>query len=105
MRYVGGIMARHGYVGLCRDNHTFGYYDRTSGRGTVAFLVAMKNIYNITVGQLIAVWAFGCIGWFFTLQPALDYNVGFALFLLLFIPFALVFYTIGWRNHRKSNSQ
>jgi len=62
----------------------------------------MQKIYNITIGQFITIWIFGLIGWFFTLAPAFDYGSGLAFFLVIFIPFALVFYTIGWRNYRKT---
>lgn len=61
----------------------------------------MRKIYNITVGQLATLWIFGGLGWFLTLQPAFDYGSGFAWFLFIFIPFAIIFYTIGWRNHRR----
>ena len=63
----------------------------------------MRNFYNITLGQLITVWVFG----FFSLllsaggmaeEPS---NTAFYLFLVSFIHFALIFYTIGWRNNRK----
>lgn len=63
----------------------------------------MKSIYKISRGQLVTIWVFGFIGLFFTLQPALDEGSGFAFFFLVFIPFVLIFYTVGWRNHKKIN--
>ena len=63
----------------------------------------MKNIYNISKGQLITVWFFGVIGWFLTLEETSGYyGSGFAEFLAWLIPFALIFYTIGWKNDKKS---
>jgi len=62
----------------------------------------MKNIYNTSKGQLIAMWIFGIIGWLLYLAAGQDDGSGFMLFLFIFIPFALVFYTIGWKNNKKS---
>jgi len=72
----------------------------------------MKSIYNISKGQLITLWFFGAIGWFWALDnrygcikesllPCLnlksnpEYEV-----LLWLIPLILVFYTIGWKNRK-----
>jgi hypothetical protein len=63
-----------------------------------------KKIYSIEKGQLIALWVFGLLGFLFTLSPALDYGSGVALFFMLFIPFVLVFYTIGWKKYNKNLS-
>lgn len=62
------------------------------------------NIYNISKGQLITLWFFGVILWFGDAGYASDSSSGFALFLVVLIPAALVFYTIGWRNLNKSKS-
>lgn len=56
----------------------------------------MKNLYDISKGQLITVWIFAGFGWLYTLDGYSDLNS----FLAVFIPFALVFYTIGWKNSR-----
>lgn len=58
----------------------------------------MKNLYKITKGQLISLWFFGIIGWFYTVDSYSD----FSGFLSIFIPAILVFYTIGWRNFNKT---
>ena len=65
----------------------------------------MNNIYNITRGQLITVWIFGGFGWFsaFISLDATYSPSPFLGFLVLFIPFVLIFYTIGWRNRRKND--
>ncbi len=64
----------------------------------------MKSIYGILKGQLIALWVFGMIGWFFALDDVDSYyHSSFSPFLLWFIPFILIFYTVGCRNHKKNN--
>jgi hypothetical protein len=60
------------------------------------------KMYNISKGQLTVVQIFSSIGWFFTLEPGFDYGNGFSLFLAFFIPCALIFYTIGWKNQNVS---
>jgi hypothetical protein len=57
----------------------------------------MKNLYNVSVGQLITIWVFGIFAWMY----ALDGYGSSAKFLFVFIPFVLIFYTIGWKNNRK----
>lgn len=57
----------------------------------------MENIYKITKSQLVSLWIFGVIGWFYSLESYSD----IAGFLSIFIPAALVFYTIGWRDFNK----
>jgi len=61
----------------------------------------MKNFYNITKGQLITLWVFGVIGMFIAGAWAEDYNSGLGAFFAVLIPFAIVFYTIGWRNNNR----
>jgi len=62
----------------------------------------MYNLYDISRGQLITLWVFGLI--FFVAvanrADATDASV-FVLFLAVFVPFSLVFYTLGWRNKNK----
>ena len=76
----------------------------------------MKKIYNITKGQLITLWIFGLLFIYlhfnYTNQienKVFIYNTQFRenaamvfMTILLVIIFALIFYTIGWRNHRKT---
>ena len=64
-------------------------------------------MYKITIGQLIAIGAFVlfnimiCLGSGDTLG---NYHVsGFYAFFVLSILFALIFFTIGWRNYQKKN--
>lgn len=60
------------------------------------------KIYNITRGQLITIWVFGLIATFASLAELDSYDPsGWATIFLILIPFALVFYTIGWRFHKK----
>tara|TARA_Y100000310_G_C20380943_1_gene668071 strand:- start:32 stop:220 length:189 start_codon:yes stop_codon:yes gene_type:complete len=59
----------------------------------------MKKIYNISIGQLITMWVFGGIGWFFSAIWA-DGGPAISFFLIILIPFFLIFYTIGWLNNR-----
>ena len=61
--------------------------------------------YKITIGQLIAIWAFVlfnimiCLGSGDSLG---NYRISdFYLYFVLSIQFALIFYTIGWRNYQK----
>lgn len=60
----------------------------------------MKNFYKISSGQLKALLIFGIVGWFASLGYA-DKGEPLGLFLLIFIPFALIFYVIGWRDTNK----
>ena len=64
-------------------------------------------MYKITIGQLIAIWAFIlfnimiCLGSGDSLG---NYHVSnFYAYFVLSILFALTFYTIAWRNYRKKN--
>ena len=62
------------------------------------------EIYNITRGQLIAIWIFGLIAAFVALVDLDSYDSsGWSTVLLVLIPAALVFYSIGWRAHRKNH--
>jgi len=64
-------------------------------------------MYKITIGQLIAIWAFVlfnimiCLGSGDTLG---NYHVSvFYKYFVLSMLFALIYYTIGWRIYRKKN--
>lgn len=64
----------------------------------------MKNIYDITGGQLAVVWAFGLVAWvviFLYAAGSYEGPSGLGVALWLLIPFALAFYSIGWKNRRK----
>ena len=63
----------------------------------------MKSFYNISVGQLITLWIFGVIAWFFALAPAIDDSEPLAVLFFAGIPCFLIFYNIGWNNYRKHN--
>ncbi len=59
------------------------------------------NIYKITKGQLITLWVFGILFWFWAIDQSDSYysNYNFISSALVFlIPFGLIFYTIGWKN-------
>jgi hypothetical protein len=65
----------------------------------------MKNLYNITKGQLITIWVFGVLGTLYAIEAASYSQSDFAEFSVLLIPFILIFYTIGWRNNRKNKTK
>ncbi len=63
--------------------------------------------YKITIGQLIAIWAFVlfnimiCLGSGDNLD---NYRVSkFYTYFVLSMLFVLIYYTIGWRIYRKKN--
>ncbi len=56
----------------------------------------MKIVYNISKWQLITLWFFGVFYWFEATSD--NYVSSLETFLVWFIPMALIFYTIGWRN-------
>ena len=69
----------------------------------------MNMKYNITKGQLISLWVFAIIAFYWGLMTADDYTYTscnsvicefFAILAIAFLPF-MIFYTIGWRNRRK----
>ncbi len=59
----------------------------------------MKNIYNITKGQIITIWIFGIFLWLSLVQE-LEWSDYFSL-VFFGVPALLIFYTIGWRNNQK----
>lgn len=56
--------------------------------------------YNISKGQLITLWVFGVIVWFWSIE-ALANESSFALPIFFIIPAGLIYYSIGWRNKNK----
>ena len=68
----------------------------------------MGKIYNISMGQLITLWVFGAASTFLAFLAVFGFldsesvlSVFLSAFLVLFIPFLLIFYTIGWKNYQK----
>lgn len=62
----------------------------------------MKNIYDITDGQLITIWIFGILGTISLLEITND-SV-FTTFMSVLIPFLVIFYTLGVRNRHRELS-
>ena len=60
----------------------------------------MKNIYNISKGQLITIWGLGIVFWISSFLLS-DSSELLGLFFIILIPFVLIFYTIGWKNKKK----
>jgi len=59
-------------------------------------------MYAITKGQLITLWIFAAPIWLFAAFLSIFINaLLWATLSFVFIPFLLIFYTLGWRNHRK----
>lgn len=63
-------------------------------------------MYNITRGQLVTLWVFGLLIWLWSVATALTYSYEASGedFLVWFVPFVLIFYTIGWRQKNSSKS-
>jgi len=61
------------------------------------------NIYNITKGQLITVWVIGTILCFHAFVISMDTQK--SIIFCFLIPPVLIFYTLGWKNYRRSNSK
>ncbi len=59
-------------------------------------------MYNISRGQLITLWVFAVIGWHVALFDAVEVDPSpFSWPLLVAIPAALIFYTLGWKKANK----
>ncbi len=63
----------------------------------------MKNFYNITKSQLIVLWFFGLVGWFFSMAESSYSDLASAL--IVIIPAFIIFYTLGWRNYNLKNKK
>lgn len=63
----------------------------------------MKRIYNITKGQLFCVQIFFLSIWIWALNEA-DYGKYMALAqpLIFILPFITIFYTLGWKDNKKT---
>lgn len=66
----------------------------------------MKHLYNISKAQLITLWVFGVIAtlWGIDKVSYMAYSSqSFSLpeFVSWFVPLALFFYTLGWRDRQK----
>lgn len=70
------------------------------------FYLIMKNIYNITKGQLYTIWIFVVVVNFISFAN-LDKGEHFLLKLIFQVafPFLLIFYTIGYSHYQKNNSE
>lgn len=68
------------------------------------------KVYKVTGWQLFTMWLFGILG-FIAAMAVISINssnqgpMGSEVFWLVFIPFFLVFYTIGRRKFRKNESK
>ena len=76
----------------------------------------MSKIYNISKGQLITLWVFVIIIWIIAVMVTKNdadsfRNFGYhivdnsgawgLLFVLIGVPFIMIFYSIGWKNNKK----
>jgi len=72
----------------------------------------MKNLYNISKGQFITLWVFSVLIWIRIINHSCAWYASCSRFnfsddteiadwLSFIIPFLIIFYTIGWINHRK----
>ena len=52
------------------------------------------------MGQLITLWVFGAFGTFLAFIGFANSESILSIFLMVFIPFLLVFYTFGWKNKK-----
>lgn len=62
----------------------------------------MKNIYNVTTGQLLSFWGYGIVLWLFSFVISETHELLGGYFIIT-IPFSLIFYTIGWFDYKKNN--
>ena len=68
-------------------------------------------MYKITIAQLLIIWVFGIfILYFLTCAVGVmsggtevDIGIVFLVMLATLTPFALIFYTLEWRNYWKEN--
>jgi len=60
----------------------------------------MKNLYNITKGQLIVLWVFALCIMVWTMDKD-DMGSEWAGLVGIVTLFAIIFYTVGWRNKKK----
>lgn len=60
-------------------------------------------MYKITKGQLITMWVFVLLLAFVIFMDSAVSEILAVFFILM--PFALIFYTISWRNYRKKLSK
>ena len=68
-------------------------------------------MYKTTIVQLFVIWVFSIFIMYFltcavgVMSGGTDVGIGivFLVMLATLAPFALTFYTLGWRNYRKEN--
>jgi hypothetical protein len=58
------------------------------------------NIYKITKGQLVTIYIFSIILWIASAVVSGEDDSFFLIFLMIFLPCALIFYTIGWKRFK-----
>lgn len=61
------------------------------------------KIYNITVGQLIILWIIGVLGAFWLFMSSSDWGSENNFYYSIVVIFALIFYSIGWKNRKKED--
>lgn len=63
----------------------------------------MSKLYDISAGQLGTIWIFGLLAEWYAITYTGDnfQPTPLSLFLSWLIPFAIIFYSIGWHNARK----
>ncbi len=68
-------------------------------------------MYKTTIVQLLVIWVFSIFIMYFltcavgVMSGGTDVDIGivFLVMLATLAPFALIFYTLGWRNYRQKN--
>ena len=73
----------------------------------------MKNIYNITIEQLILSWSFVMLVVFLLYRHFDEYcyvsdiscENGGSIFPIIILSFLIIFYTLGWRNFKKQKNK
>lgn len=61
----------------------------------------MKDIYNISKGQLVTILIFGLIGTLLSAGYAADEESATGAIFAILISFLVIFYTVGWRERHK----
>lgn len=62
--------------------------------------IKVMDIYKITKGQLVTMYIFSIALWFASIIVANENDSFFLVFLIIFLPSALTFYTIGWKKFK-----
>ncbi len=67
-------------------------------------LLTMKNIYNISKAQFITLWIFGILFFIYAVNLA-EYGEAIGGLFVILIPFLLIFYSLGRKNHLKKKAE